>query len=121
MGSQQPSSLYVTHFFTYLENQLSCSWREYPSTLVPCLPSTVHLLLCHFSHPNTPHRSSYNIHIDDINNISRPVLYNKCPDRISGKCLDPGIKGAGQGKIVYVGDELPEPSLACRKSPKEQQ
>ncbi len=30
--------------------------------------------LCCFSHPNTPYRSSYNIYVDDINNISRPRL-----------------------------------------------
>ncbi len=57
--------------FTYLENQLSWSWREYPSTLFPHLPSTVQPV----SHPDTPHRSSYNIYIDDINNISRPIWY----------------------------------------------
>jgi hypothetical protein len=28
--------------------------------------------LCCFSHPTTPHRSSHNIYIDDINNISHP-------------------------------------------------
>jgi hypothetical protein len=33
--------------------------------------------LCHFSHPDTPQRSSYNIYIDDINNISCPVWYNE--------------------------------------------
>jgi hypothetical protein len=31
------------------------------------------LTLCYFSHPNTPHRSGYNIYIDDVNNISRLV------------------------------------------------
>ncbi len=32
-------------YFTYLENQLSCSWCEYPSTLVPGLLTTAHPLL----------------------------------------------------------------------------
>ncbi len=35
--------------------------------------------LCQFSHPFTPHRSSYNIYIDDINNISRPRLTHQHP------------------------------------------
>jgi hypothetical protein len=34
------------------------------------------LTLCYFAHPDTPHRSGYNIYINDINNISRPVWYN---------------------------------------------
>jgi hypothetical protein len=29
------------HLFTYFENQLLCSWCEYPSTLVPVLLTTV--------------------------------------------------------------------------------
>jgi hypothetical protein len=37
----------VAHFFIYLENQLSWSWREYPSTHVPGLLSTVYPLLLH--------------------------------------------------------------------------
>ncbi len=39
LNSTQP----LTHFyplFTYLENQLFCSWCEYPSTLVPGLLTT---------------------------------------------------------------------------------
>ncbi len=71
-----PPLIYVTHFFIYLENQLSCSWHEYPSTLDPGLLTL--FTLCHFSHPNTPQRSSYNIYIDNINNISRPDWYNPC-------------------------------------------
>ncbi len=32
-------------YLTYLENQLSCSWCEYPSALVPGLLTTAHPLL----------------------------------------------------------------------------
>jgi hypothetical protein len=35
----------VTRFLTYLENQLSCSWCEYPFILVHGLLSTAHPLL----------------------------------------------------------------------------
>jgi hypothetical protein len=50
LASYCPLFLFVTlisatRFFTYLENQLSCSWCEYPSTLVPGLLSTAHPLL----------------------------------------------------------------------------
>jgi hypothetical protein len=65
----------ITHYFTYLENQLSCLWCEYPSILVH--PSTLAINCPPFaasSHPSTSHRSSYNIYIDDINIISRPRL-----------------------------------------------
>ncbi len=31
--------------------------------------------LCCFTHPDTPHRSSYSVYIDDINNISHPVWH----------------------------------------------
>ncbi len=42
------------------------------------------LTLCYFSDHNTPHRSSYNIYIDD--NISRPVWYiSAC--QVHGACL----------------------------------
>ncbi len=46
--------------FTYLKNQLLCSWWRIPI------------------HPFTPHRSNYNIYIDYINNTSRPRLA-QCP------------------------------------------
>jgi hypothetical protein len=34
------------------------------------------LTFCCFAHHDTPHGSSYNIYINDINNISRPVWYS---------------------------------------------
>ncbi len=66
----------VTRFFTYLENQLSCLWCEYPSTLVPGLLSTAHPLL--LLPPWHAPRLSYNIYLDDINNTSRPRLTHLC-------------------------------------------
>jgi hypothetical protein len=61
----QPNPLLtVIPCFTYLENQLLCSWCEYPSTLVPGLLTTAPP----FARAFTPHRSSFNIYIDDINN-----------------------------------------------------
>jgi hypothetical protein len=72
-----------------------------PSNLTPCFPPTHVYLLgeswwwisiyscpwsanncptpCWFSHPFTPHRSSYNIYIDDINNTSHPHLAHLVP------------------------------------------
>ncbi len=65
LASHQPA-------FTNLENQLLFSWWQIPSTLVPGLLTTA--TSCKFSHPFTPHRSRYNIYIDNINNTSRPRL-----------------------------------------------
>jgi hypothetical protein len=59
--------------FTYLENQLPCPWWRIP--IHPC-PWSVNNCptLCYSSHPFTPHRSRYNIYIDDISNSSHPRL-----------------------------------------------
>ncbi len=46
----------------------SCSWSEYPSTLVPGLLSTAHPLLLH--PPQGIPWIKLHIYIDDINNIS---------------------------------------------------
>jgi hypothetical protein len=59
--------------FTYLENQLLCTWRRIPIHSCPWSVNNCPTL-CKFSHPFTPHRSSYNIYIDDINNTSHPRL-----------------------------------------------
>ncbi len=45
-NSFQPNPLpFVILYFTYFENQLFCSWHEYPSTLVPSWLTTAHPLL----------------------------------------------------------------------------
>ncbi len=68
-----PSSLYVTHFLhTWRTSYLACDSNTHPLLSLVCYQL---FTLCHFSHPNIPHRSSYNIYIDDINNISCPVWY----------------------------------------------
>jgi hypothetical protein len=68
-----PTPCPLLHFYlTFLENQLSCSWCEYPSTLVPGLLTTSHPLLV--LPPFHSHRSSYNIYTADIINIIRPRL-----------------------------------------------
>jgi hypothetical protein len=51
-------------YFTYLENQLPCSWREYPSTLVPGLLKTAHpvLLLPPFHTPQIKLQYLHRLH-----------------------------------------------------------
>ncbi len=76
-SSSTPCSL-LPLYLTYLENQLSCSWCEYPSTLVPGLLTTARPLLVLLPF-HTPQINSY---IDDINNISHPrltqIIYINC-------------------------------------------
>jgi hypothetical protein len=43
--SNPPPCFLLSFSLTYLENQLFCSWCEYPSTLVPGLLTTAHPLL----------------------------------------------------------------------------
>jgi hypothetical protein len=63
--------------FTYLENQLLCSWWQIP--IHPCLRSANNCpTRCLPSHPFIPHSSGYNIYIDDISNSSRPHLAHVC-------------------------------------------
>jgi hypothetical protein len=66
-----PSFLLPTFLHTWRTSFLARGANTHPPLSLVCyqLPT-----LCYFSHPNTPHRSSYNIYIDDINNISRPRL-----------------------------------------------
>jgi hypothetical protein len=67
----------LTLLFTYLENQLLCSWCEYPSTLVPGSLSTVLPLLLH--PPQGTPQIKLHIYIDDISNVSRSVWHNPPP------------------------------------------
>ncbi len=55
---------------------LACDANTHPLLSLVCYQLSA---LCCFSHPNTPHRSSYNIYIDNINNISRPRPTQECP------------------------------------------
>ncbi len=57
--------------FTNLENQLLCSWLQIPIHSCPWSANN-YPTLCKFSHPFTPHRSNYNIYIDNIKNTSCP-------------------------------------------------
>jgi hypothetical protein len=60
--------LYVTHFLlTWRTSFLAHGVNTYPILPLVCYQL---FTLCNFSYPNTFHRSSYNIYIDDINNIS---------------------------------------------------
>ncbi len=72
-----PSFLLPAFLFTWRISFLAWGAKTHPFLSLVCyqLPT-----LCCFSHPNTPHRSSYNIYTDDINNISRPRLtqYQLC-------------------------------------------
>jgi hypothetical protein len=63
--------LYVTHFLlTWKTSFLHRGANTHPLLFLVCYQL---FNLRHFSHPNRPHRSSYNIYIDDINNISHPI------------------------------------------------
>ncbi len=66
-----PSFLLPAFLLTWRTSFLSRGANAHPLLSLVCyqLPN-----LCYFSHPNTPHRSIYNIYIDDINNTSHPRL-----------------------------------------------
>ncbi len=66
-----PFILSNTSFLLTWRQSFSCSWCEYPSTLVPSLLSTVLPLLLH--PPQGTPQIKLHIYIDDINNISRLV------------------------------------------------
>ncbi len=71
-----PHFYYPLSLLTWRTSFLALGVNTHPLSSLVCyqLPT-----LCCFSHPNTPHRSSYNVYIDDINIISRPfdtILYN---------------------------------------------
>jgi hypothetical protein len=71
-----PPHILVTRFLlTWRTSFLARGVNTHPLLSQVCcqLPT-----LCCFSHPNTPHRSSYNIYKDDINNISLPRLRQFC-------------------------------------------
>jgi hypothetical protein len=62
---------YATTFYLLGEPAfLACSVNTHPLLSLVCYQL---FTLCCFTHPKAPHRSSYNIYIDDINNISRLV------------------------------------------------
>jgi hypothetical protein len=65
-----PLIMLPTFLLTWRTSYFACGANAHPLLSLVCYQL---LTLCHFSHPNTPHRSSYNIYIDDINNISCPV------------------------------------------------
>ncbi len=62
----------VAHFFTWRTSFLDRGANTHPLFSLVCYRL---LTLCCFTQPDSPHRSSYNIYRDDINNISRPVWY----------------------------------------------
>jgi hypothetical protein len=68
-----PYLCYPLFLLTWRTSYLAHGANTHPLLSLVCYQL---LTLCYFSHPNTPHRSSYNIYIDDINNISRPIWYN---------------------------------------------
>ncbi len=74
--SKQPAPSSLLPVFTWRTSSLVRS-GECPSTLVPGLLTTAPPLASSptLSHP--PHRSSYDVYIDDINNPSRPCLAKK--------------------------------------------
>jgi hypothetical protein len=74
--SHHPIPFYTSQSLYLLtwRTSFSCSWCEYPSTLVPGLLSTVLPLLLH--PPQGALQIKLHIYIDDINNISRPIWYN---------------------------------------------
>ncbi len=68
-----PSPFFISQSLCLLtwRTSFSCSWCEYPSTLVPGLLSTVLPLLLH--PPQGTPQIKLDIYIDDDNNISRLV------------------------------------------------
>jgi hypothetical protein len=84
LASTQPLATHCPLFFichlSFLLPAFLLTWRTSflarGATTHPLLSLVCYQLptLCCSSHPNTPHRSSYNIYIDHINNISHPRL-----------------------------------------------
>jgi hypothetical protein len=72
-------------FLLTWRTSFSCSWCEYPSTLVPGLLSTVHPLLLH--PPQGTSQIKLHIYIDDINNISCLIWYTKYTLRLARSTL----------------------------------
>jgi hypothetical protein len=72
--------------FTYLENQLSCLWCEYPSTLVPGLLRTAHplLLLPPFHTPQIKLQYLHRRH-QQYQSSSSDTLISSCPTLSSVK------------------------------------
>ncbi len=66
-----PYFCYPLYLLTWRTRFLARGLNTHPLFSLVCYQ--LHNLCC-FSHPNTPYRSSYNIYIDDINNISCPRL-----------------------------------------------
>ncbi len=68
-------TLFSCHLFflTWRTSFLARGANTHPLLSLVCYQL---LTLCYSTHPDTPHRSSYNIYIDDINNISRPIWYS---------------------------------------------
>ncbi len=73
LASYCPLFLLITPFYLLGEPAfLACGANSHPLLSLVCYQL---LTFCYFTHPDTPHTSGYNIYIDDINNISRPVWY----------------------------------------------
>ncbi len=65
-----PSFLLPAFLLTWRTSFLACGANTHPLLSLVCQLLT----FCCSSHPNFPHGSSYNIYVDDINNICRPRL-----------------------------------------------
>jgi hypothetical protein len=67
-----PLSMLPTFLLTWRTSYLARGANTHPLWSLVCYQL---FTLCHFSHPNTPHKSSYNIYlrVDDINSISHLV------------------------------------------------
>jgi hypothetical protein len=61
---------YYPFLLTWRTSFLARGANTHPLSCLVCYQL---LTLCCFTQPDTPHRSSYSIYIDDINNISHPV------------------------------------------------
>jgi hypothetical protein len=77
-----PLFLLPAFLLTWRTSFLSRGANTHPLLSLVCyqLPT-----LCYFSHHHTPHRSSYNIYIVNINNISRPRLIQEQYKIFNGK------------------------------------